>query len=285
MQAAAFSVIRVGESVWSTWEPEEGRFELDWLEPVLDGAPARGIDVVLGTPTYALPMWLVRRYPEVAGEDRDGPPDGLGGPAGGGLHAPGVPVPRRARDPRRSSSATATTPPSSASRSTTSRGCTCCTTTGCSSGSSTTCGTRTATSRRLNREWGLVYWSHRLSTWADLWTPDGNVQPQYDLAWRRFQATLTTEFIDWQAERRPRARPRRTSSSPPASPTSARRSRTRSSPPCSTSPAATPTTRCRTALAHPSDRGARRSAGRPTAPGRCSSRATRCSRAAASRSS
>ena len=28
----------------------------------------------------------------------------------------------------------------------------------------------------LNREWGLVYWSHRLSTWADLWRPDGNVQ-------------------------------------------------------------------------------------------------------------
>jgi beta-galactosidase len=52
----------------------------------------------------------------------------------------------------------------------------------------------------LNREWGLVYWSHRLSTWADLWVPDGNVQPQYDLAWRRFQAAQTTEFIGWQAE-------------------------------------------------------------------------------------
>ena len=51
----------------------------------------------------------------------------------------------------------------------------------------------------LNEAWGLVYWSHRLSTWADLWTPDGNYQPQYDLAWRRFQAKLTTEFIAWQA--------------------------------------------------------------------------------------
>lgn len=27
----------------------------------------------------------------------------------------------------------------------------------------------------LNREWGLTYWSHRLSTWADLWKPEGNV--------------------------------------------------------------------------------------------------------------
>jgi hypothetical protein len=31
MVKAGFSVIRVGESVWSTWEPEDGRFELDWL--------------------------------------------------------------------------------------------------------------------------------------------------------------------------------------------------------------------------------------------------------------
>ena len=43
MAAADLTVIRVGESVWSTWEPEDGRFELDWLQPVIDGAHARGI--------------------------------------------------------------------------------------------------------------------------------------------------------------------------------------------------------------------------------------------------
>ena len=51
MAKASFSVIRVGESVWSTWEPEDGRFELDWLEPVLDAAHRHGIGVVLGTPS------------------------------------------------------------------------------------------------------------------------------------------------------------------------------------------------------------------------------------------
>ena len=58
---------------------------------------------------------------------------------------------------------------------------------------------RYATVEALNEAWGLVYWSHRLSTWADLWRPDGNYQPQYDLAWRTFQARLTTEFVAWQA--------------------------------------------------------------------------------------
>jgi len=51
MAAAGFSVIRVGESVWTTWEPEEGNFDLDWLAPVLDGAHQRDIGVILGTPT------------------------------------------------------------------------------------------------------------------------------------------------------------------------------------------------------------------------------------------
>ena len=58
MAAAGFSVILVGESTWSTWEPEDGVFDLEWLAPVLDGAAERGIHVILGTHTYAVPPWL-----------------------------------------------------------------------------------------------------------------------------------------------------------------------------------------------------------------------------------
>ena len=72
MAEAGFTVIRVGESVWSTWEPREGEFELDWLQPVLDGAHARGIGVILGTPTYAVPPWLQRLHPEIAAESSTG---------------------------------------------------------------------------------------------------------------------------------------------------------------------------------------------------------------------
>ncbi|MGP4043637.1 beta-galactosidase [Streptomyces sp. 2A115] len=199
MAEARFTVIRVGESVWSTWEPTSGRFDLDWLQPVLDGAHERGIRVILGTPTYAVPPWLARQYPEIAGEDRTGQRIGWGGrqevdfthpafrfhaervirkvvgryaahPAVIGFQVDNEPglhlfhnhgVFQRFTDHLRDTYGDVET---------------------------------------LNREWGLVYWSHRLSTWADLWTPDGNAQPQYDLAWRRFQARLTTEFIAWQTE-------------------------------------------------------------------------------------
>src|SRR6478736_1813322 len=72
MKAAGFPVIRVGESVWSTWEPRDGEFDLEWLTPVLDAAQAHGIDVILGTPTYAVPPWLARAHPELAVVRKDG---------------------------------------------------------------------------------------------------------------------------------------------------------------------------------------------------------------------
>jgi beta-galactosidase len=29
----------------------------------------------------------------------------------------------------------------------------------------------------LNDRWGLTYWSHRVTEWSQLWTPDGNTTP------------------------------------------------------------------------------------------------------------
>ena len=199
MKEAGFTVIRVGESVWSTWEPSEGVFELDWLEPVLDAAHARGIGVILGTPTYAIPMWMKTLHPEVAADSASGVRMNWGArqemdftnerylfyaeriiravvgrysshpsvigfqvdnePGIRLLYNPGVFA--RFLDYLRELYGDVDT---------------------------------------INREWGLVYWSHRLSKWDDLWLPDGNFQPQYDLAWRRFQAGLVTEFIGWQAD-------------------------------------------------------------------------------------
>ena len=78
MQEAGFSVIRVGESTWATWEPEDGVFDLDWLQPVLDGARSRGIAVVLGTPTYAVPPWLTASTPR--SPESDARESAVGGP-------------------------------------------------------------------------------------------------------------------------------------------------------------------------------------------------------------
>ncbi|MEV0614266.1 beta-galactosidase [Nonomuraea sp. NPDC050404] len=198
MVQARIDTIRVGESVWSTWEPRDGVFDLDWMTPILDAAHERGMKVLLGTPTYAIPPWLQRKHPELAVVRADGRriPWGArqeidftspiflryaerviravigehgGHPAVLGIqldNEPGLllihnePVFERFKG---------------------------------------WLAERYGDVGRLNEEWGLTYWSHRLGHWDELWPPAGNTTPSYDLAWRRFQAELTSEFIGWQA--------------------------------------------------------------------------------------
>jgi beta-galactosidase len=72
MQAAGLRMARVGEYAWSSLEPEEGHYTLDWLDHVIAAAAAHGIFIVLGTPTDAPPIWLERKYPEILRVDMDG---------------------------------------------------------------------------------------------------------------------------------------------------------------------------------------------------------------------
>ncbi|MFC5827116.1 beta-galactosidase [Nonomuraea insulae] len=198
MAEARFSVIRVGESVWSTWEPENGRFNLDWLQPTLDGAHERGISVILGTPTYAVPPWLARLYPEIAGERRTGERIGWGGRQEMDFTHPAYRF-HAERIIRRVVERYAGHPAIIGYQVDNEPGPELLHNHGVFQRFTDHLRDRYGEVETLNREWGLVYWSHRLSTWADLWTPDGNAQPQYAQAWRRFQAEQVTEFIDWQA--------------------------------------------------------------------------------------
>lgn len=64
MQKAHMHLVRVAEFSWSRLEPEEGHYDLDWLERAINAAGEHGIYVVLGTPTCAPPVWLTEKYPE-----------------------------------------------------------------------------------------------------------------------------------------------------------------------------------------------------------------------------
>ncbi|MBO4938017.1 MAG: beta-galactosidase, partial [Oscillospiraceae bacterium] len=65
MKEAGMNVIRIAESTWSTWEPREGEFDFRCLHRMLQGAKKYGIDVIVGTPTYAIPPWLAKKYPDI----------------------------------------------------------------------------------------------------------------------------------------------------------------------------------------------------------------------------
>ncbi|MFC3897507.1 beta-galactosidase [Lentzea rhizosphaerae] len=198
MVEAGFTVIRVGESVWSTWEPENGRFDLDWFQPVLDGAHERGISVIIGTPTYAVPPWLARQYPEITGERATGQRIGWGARQEVDFTHPAF-LFHAERVIRAIMARYADHPAVIGFQVDNEPGNELLHNHGVFQRFVDHLRQKYGDVETLNREWGLVYWSHRLSTWADLWTPDGNFQPQYDVAWREFQARQVTEFIAWQA--------------------------------------------------------------------------------------
>lgn len=72
MQAAGISVVRMGEFAWSTFEPEEGVFDFEWLERAIALLAEHGIRTVLGTPTAAPPAWLSHQYPQILALDAHG---------------------------------------------------------------------------------------------------------------------------------------------------------------------------------------------------------------------
>jgi beta-galactosidase len=72
MATAGFNVVRIGEFSWGLCEPEDGQFDFGWLKRVMDVLGERGIQVVLGTPTAAPPVWLVQKHPEVLAIDEHG---------------------------------------------------------------------------------------------------------------------------------------------------------------------------------------------------------------------
>lgn len=72
MKKAGMNVVRIGESTWSTYEPQEGQFDFSHVTRVLDAMERAGISVIIGTPTYAVPAWMVQSYPEVLAETRTG---------------------------------------------------------------------------------------------------------------------------------------------------------------------------------------------------------------------
>ena len=72
MKAAGMNTIRVAESTWSTEEPKDGVFDFSYVDQVLDAAQKNGMRVIIGTPTYAVPAWLVRKEPSVMVTRKEG---------------------------------------------------------------------------------------------------------------------------------------------------------------------------------------------------------------------
>lgn len=65
MKKAGINTVRIAESTWSTEEPQDGVFDFSYVDKVCDVMEKHGINVIIGTPTYAIPAWLAKAHPEV----------------------------------------------------------------------------------------------------------------------------------------------------------------------------------------------------------------------------
>lgn len=72
MKEAGVNCVSLGIFAWAALEPEEGNYNPDWLDSIISRLEKEEIQVVLATPTAAMPHWLTQKYPEVMQVQADG---------------------------------------------------------------------------------------------------------------------------------------------------------------------------------------------------------------------
>ena len=198
MKKAHVNVVRIAESTWSTCEPQEGVFDFSHVERVLDAMEAAGISVIIGTPTYAVPTWMVKSYPDVLATTVNG--RGIYGPRQ--IMDISHPVYRyfAERVIRRLMERTAH------------RRCVI----GFQLDNETkyygTAGKNVQEGfvkylrqkfqnnlDALNAEFGLDYWSNRINAWEDFPDVRGTINGSLGAEFEKYQRTLVDDFLSWQA--------------------------------------------------------------------------------------
>ena len=200
MKEAHLTVVRVGESTWSLFEPQDGQFEFAWMDRIIDALHKAGIKVILGTPTYSIPSWLAAEHPEVLSQTWDGGQSHYGirqnmdllnptyrryseriirkmmehyaqHPAIIGYQVDNEVEARKIDNPDYFE------------------------------------GFREyikqefgGNLKELNRRWGLNYWGMNINRWEDFYDRKGVTNPSYKVWWERWNRKATADFLNWQAD-------------------------------------------------------------------------------------
>jgi beta-galactosidase len=215
MGKAGITVVRVGESTWSSFEPRDGQFEFAWMDRILDRLHQAGIRVILGTPTYSIPPWLYFKHPEIVvrqlgarlplGPDRYQPAyfssltiGGYGPRQNVDLTHPtyrwyAERLIRRLLAHFQDHPAIIgyqidnETPPNSSNS---------------QSMHADFLGylkAKFGSVDQLNKLWGFAYWGQLVSGWEDFPPRQGILNPGYKLEWERYLRKTVTDFLRWQA--------------------------------------------------------------------------------------
>ena len=198
MQKAGISVVRMGESTWSLWEPEDGRFEYAWMDRVVAAMGKAGIKVILGTPTYSIPTWMYKKHPEILARPLGGAPVFYGMRQN---------IDYDNADFRRYAEPLIKNIVSHYRDNPTVIGWQVDNETGSNDASNADVfdGFREHlkhkfdTTAALNKAWFLNYWGQDVNDWNDLPARDSATSTSYKLEWSRWQQLRVTNYLHWQA--------------------------------------------------------------------------------------
>ncbi|CAM2749746.1 beta-galactosidase [Actinomyces slackii] len=197
MVEAGFTTIRIAEFTWGTWNPAPGVFDFTHIDRAIDAAADHGLDVIVGTPTAAVPTWLAARHPEVMAVTASGP-SSYGPRQNMSIAAPAY---RRYAEEAIRALAERT------------------------AGRSNVIGFQLDNETKyydaanpdiqrafvdslkerfagdldaLNAAYGLNYWSNRINAWEEFPDVTGTINASLAAAFDSFRRGLVTEFLTWQ---------------------------------------------------------------------------------------
>jgi beta-galactosidase len=198
MKQAGISVVRMGESTWSLWEPQDGHFEYAWMDRVVDEMGKAGIKVIMGTPTYSIPTWMYHEHPEV-----------LAKPSGGGETFYGMRQNMDTDNPTyrfyaqrliRNMVEHYRDNPAvigwQIDNETSSYGAN---NLDVNAGFVEYLKKKFVTTDALNKAWFLNYWGEDVNGWENMPTRDSATSTSYKLEWSRWSQMRVTDFLSWQA--------------------------------------------------------------------------------------
>lgn len=79
MQRIGVTSASVGIFAWTAIEPEEGVFEFEWLDALMNRFERAGLKAFLATPSASKTMWLSEKYPEIRRVGKNGQREPSGG--------------------------------------------------------------------------------------------------------------------------------------------------------------------------------------------------------------
>ncbi|MFA6768779.1 MAG: beta-galactosidase, partial [Parabacteroides sp.] len=200
MKNANLSVVRIGESTWSLYEPQDGVFQFDWMDRILEHLGKAGIKVILGTPTYSIPAWMSKKHPEILSQTYDGQQSYYGIRQNMDLQNP---IYRKycERIIRKMMEHFAKNPAIigyQVDNEVEARNI---------DNEDYFLGFRDYIKSQfnnnldsLNRRWGLNYWGMNINSWDEFYDRKGVTNPSYKLWWERWNRKVTSDFLNWQID-------------------------------------------------------------------------------------